>query len=143
MDSENSSTTCGPLVVDLTNVGDPTGFDYIAAPFGTDFGPGSIASPTGEVGFGASGAEKRSKVITCKPNPVTGTATFTINLATGGPANLDVYDVSGRKVATVLDRNVTAGGDSVTWRPTVAAGIYVYVLEADGRHYVGKVAVAR
>jgi hypothetical protein len=96
-----------------------------------------------ETGFGASGAEKRSKVITCKPNPVMGTATFTINLAAGGPARLDVYDISGRRVATVLDRAVSAGGDSVTWTPTVTAGIYVYVLEARGQQYLGKVAVVR
>jgi hypothetical protein len=148
-DSENFSPGAGPVIADMTQIPE----DYLKAPWlaGTPTA-GDISSRTGvpgtsenlkEMGWGASGAGKRSKVITCKPNPITGTATFTINLAAGGPARLDVYDISGRRVATVLDRNVTAGGDSVTWTPSVAAGIYVYVFEAGGRHYVGKVAVAR
>ncbi|MGD8719585.1 MAG: T9SS type A sorting domain-containing protein [Candidatus Zixiibacteriota bacterium] len=148
-DSENYSPAAGPVTADLTQIPE----DYITFPGEADAPttPG-LAARTGvpgasekinETGFGASGAEKRSKVVTCKPNPVTGTATFTINLKAGGPARLDVYDISGRRIATVLDRAVSAGGDSVTWTPTVAAGIYVYVLEAEGRHYVGKVAVAR
>jgi hypothetical protein len=146
-DSENYSAVCGPIVVDLTDI--PGDSSIISA--GTPMTPDIAARPGApgafekfaETGFGASGAEKRSKVITCKPNPVMGTATFTINLAAGGPARLDVYDISGRRVATVLDRAVSAGGDSVTWTPTVTAGIYVYVLEARGQQYLGKVAVVR
>jgi hypothetical protein len=149
-DSENASEGVGPLVANLVDV--PDGREPVAlAPespfvsnrFGNPFdGGGSAATPFAETGWGAS-RTKPASVITCKPNPVTGTATFTITLPAACPVKLDVYDLSGRKVDTVLNKAVKEGGETVLWEPSVPTGVYIYRLETPHRQYSGKVVVAK
>jgi hypothetical protein len=143
----NYSEGAGPVIADLTQIpgGDsvlagawsPTGRDAVYNPYA-----GGASAPTVEAGWGAS-RTKTSRVITCKPNPVTGTATFTITLPKPSRVTLNVYDLAGRKVDTVLDGPVPAGGEAVTWTPAVPNGIYLYRLETPARTYAGRVAVAR
>jgi hypothetical protein len=146
-DSENYSEPC-PITVDLTgDTGDGRVIAGTSLPFGADVGHNPYAAPNTsapafESGWGASG-NKVSRVITCKPNPVTGTATFTITLPAAAAVRLDVYDIAGRCVDTVLERTVSAGGEAVTWTPAVPNGIYIYRLETPTRTYCGRVAVAR
>ena len=145
----NESEGAGPVVADLTSIEDNYG-GIIASPWlptagdaaYNPYGPPNVAAPTVEAGWGAS-RTKTSRVITCKPNPVTGTATFTITLPAACSVRLDVYDISGRKVDTVLNKTVRAGGEAVTWTPAVPNGIYVYRLETGTQKYSGRVAVAR
>jgi serine protease AprX len=59
------------------------------------------------------------------------------------PVKLDVYDLSGRKVETVLNKAVKGGGETVLWQPNVPTGVYIYRLETPHRQYSGKVVVAR
>jgi hypothetical protein len=79
------------------------------------------------------------------PNPVVHTTEFQFNLPAGGLATLDVFDVTGRLVANVLDRTLDAGSHSVNWNPAsdLAAGAYFYRLEANGRPVMGKVTLVR
>jgi hypothetical protein len=46
---------------------------------------------------------------------------------------LDVFDVLGRKVATLVEGRVSAGSHQVTFNAApLPAGVYVYQLKADG-----------
>jgi hypothetical protein len=148
-DSENFSAAAGPVTADLSRIEDNTlAFAPPGSPYSPDFaydplgGGGSITAPFAETGWGAS-RTKPAKVITCKPNPVTGTATFTITLPAPCAVKLDVYDLAGRKVDTVLDKMIGKGGESILWQPSVPTGVYIYRLETPKRPYSGKVVVAR
>ncbi|NIT36940.1 MAG: T9SS type A sorting domain-containing protein [candidate division Zixibacteria bacterium] len=149
MDSENLSEEVGPLTANL-NEAPPDGGPLALMPPGVF--PGGAYAPDGDDTFAATGAvdsgwgvsrTKAAKVVTCKPNPVTGTATFTITLPTSTRVRLDVYDLSGRRVDTVLDKRLEAGSESVVWQPRVANGVYIYKLETPSEQYAGKVVVAR
>ena len=71
------------------------------------------------------------------------------NLPTPSRARLDVYNVAGRKVATVVDGDFPAGHHSVTWDGTdaggrdVSAGIYFYRLEAGTNQSTKKMIVLK
>lgn len=65
--------------------------------------------------------------------PVTGETTINFSLATAGHVSVHVYDVSGRMVSTVVNANMPAGPNSVTWHSSTAkSGIYFYQIEANG-----------
>jgi hypothetical protein len=76
------------------------------------------------------------------PNPFSQTATLSFSLAQGGPVELAIYSVGGRRVRT-LARDVREPGEySVVWNGrddggnAVAAGVYyAYLLTAQGRFH--------
>jgi len=73
------------------------------------------------------------------PNPFRGRTTLHFELGRAGPTRLDVYDVTGRRVARLLDRWLPEGPQSVVWNgrdergADVASGIYFVRLEQNGR----------
>ena len=70
------------------------------------------------------------------PNPFNPVTTIRYNLAETGPVSLVVYDVAGRRVATLVDevRSPVEGGHAVTWNgrndrgQAVTSGVYFYRL---------------
>jgi hypothetical protein len=70
------------------------------------------------------------------PNPFNPTTNIRFSLPDEQHVKLDVYDVTGRLVKTILNEQVRAGNMEVTWDGTnssgakVASGIYLYRLEA-------------
>lgn len=73
------------------------------------------------------------------PNPFNPRTTIAFTVPTGGAAvRLDVLDVDGRHVATLLDGHRPAGRHTVDWNGTTAAGrpaaagVYLYRLQTDG-----------
>jgi len=63
------------------------------------------------------------------PNPFNPSTTITFAIATDGRVGLNVYDVSGRIVATVMDQNLKAGTHTVTFNADkLATGVYFYKL---------------
>jgi hypothetical protein len=50
-----------------------------------------------------------------EPNPFTGTTTLRYSLATGGNARLEVFNVMGQVVSTLVDALQAAGPHSATW----------------------------
>ncbi|MFO7915946.1 MAG: M14 family zinc carboxypeptidase [Candidatus Krumholzibacteriales bacterium] len=71
-------------------------------------------------------------------NPVT-TIEFTVGGTIPAPVTLEVFDVSGRRVASILDRSMTPGRHSVRWDGTgdgglkLASGIYFMRLSVSGQ----------
>ena len=85
------------------------------------------------------------------PNPLVGGARGTIQftMARDGKASVEVFDVSGRLVKTVLDGIAQEGINTVHWNGTdeagrsVASGVYFYRLKALGDEYAKKLVVVR
>jgi len=64
------------------------------------------------------------------PNPVRGRTAIRFTLAESAPVTLTVHDVAGRNVATVADREFTAGSHTVEWNPDVPSGTYFCRIQA-------------
>ena len=84
------------------------------------------------------------------PNPFNPVTTITFSIPEGvSSLDLAVYDVAGRRVATLLDSPVEPGRRSVAWdgrdaggRP-VSSGIYFLRLAADGETQIRKVVLVK
>lgn len=85
-----------------------------------------------------------------RPNPFRNDATtVAFTLSPGGPVELDVMDVTGRRVARLLDRPLDAGTHEVTWNGrnarggNVAAGVYFLRLRSGATERVAKLVKLR
>ncbi|MEK6987918.1 MAG: choice-of-anchor V domain-containing protein, partial [Candidatus Thermoplasmatota archaeon] len=73
------------------------------------------------------------------PNPFLGSARFDFSLAEAGSARMEVFDLSGRRVATIVSGILTAGRHTARWDGrdeggrAVGAGVYLVRLTAGGR----------
>ena len=73
------------------------------------------------------------------PNPFNPETTIQFNIPTAGYVELTVFDLTGRKVATLVDGYRSAGPGEVTWNATsYSAGVYVYRLTAGTNSINGK-----
>ncbi len=79
------------------------------------------------------------------PNPVVEATQFALSLPTASHAKIDVFDVTGRLVANVLDRTLEAGRHDVSWNPAkdLSGGAYFYRVETGGRPVLGKLTLVR
>lgn len=78
------------------------------------------------------------------PNPFGPRTTIAYSLAEPGPVRLDVFDVLGRRVATLLDGTRPAGPDTVTFDAgDLPSGVYFYRLEAGGRSATRRMMIAK
>jgi len=65
------------------------------------------------------------------PNPFNPTTTIRFRISTSGFTSLKVFDVLGREVATLVNKELSAGEHSVQWNATeMPSGIYLYRLES-------------
>jgi len=77
------------------------------------------------------------------PNPARGNVTISFSLPTTANATLELYDIRGRKVATLLDEEMQPGTHNVNYDGELADGVYLYRLTADGEADIRKMVVAR
>ena len=83
------------------------------------------------------------------PNPFNPQTSVSFNLPRDGRASLEVYDVSGRLVRTLVDGNLPAGDHSVTWSGDdddgrgVATGTYLLRLRQGGISEVQRVTLMK
>ena len=84
-----------------------------------------------------------SGLIEAYPNPTTDAATFVYTLDAATDVQLAVYDVTGRRVALLVDA-VQTGEQRVRFDASdLAPGVYVYRLAAADRVETGKLILAR
>ncbi len=103
---------------------------------------GNESDPTAWEGTGVSGAAgdpapRACRLHPCYPNPFNPVVTIGFDLPDVRQASLRIYDVSGRLVATLVDRAILPSGNhQVVWTGSddsgraVAAGVYFYRLQA-------------
>lgn len=71
--------------------------------------------------------------ISTSPNPFGATTTFEVNLAHSADVEISVYDITGKKVETVQDGEMSAGTSKVIWKPeNLADGVYFVQMVIDG-----------
>ncbi len=83
------------------------------------------------------------------PNPAWDLTRFSFSLPAPGPVRLELFDVGGRRVRSLLDRDFGAGVASVTWDgrtdhgSRAGAGIYWARFEAAGRVLTRRLSLLR
>ena len=78
-------------------------------------------------------------VLFASPNPFESSTTLHFALSRETPVVLQVFDLSGRAVQTLLDRRLPAGNHSVDFdAKAFAPGVYFYSLQAEGKVRSGK-----
>ena len=71
-----------------------------------------------------------ARLEACRPNPASGSVSITYALPTTGPVSLEIYDVSGRRVDSLVHAVQSPGRHDVTWNGeeggslTSASGTY-------------------
>ena len=65
------------------------------------------------------------------PNPFNPTTTISFTLAKAGKTTVDVYNVAGQKIDTLVNSSLSAGSHSVTWNAAkFSAGVYFYTVKS-------------
>jgi hypothetical protein len=98
-----------------------TAADGNAGPYGWDvYGWGGADTPEIPVDLALYGNY---------PNPFNATTNISFGLPEAGHVSLEIYNLMGQKVATLVDGNMPAGSHSVCWdASTASSGIYFYKL---------------
>lgn len=98
-----------------------------------------VEGPTTAVGPWAGGLGGRGlRLESAMPNPVRATTLLRFAMPAAGVAHLDVFDASGRRVRTLVDEWLSAGGHEVRWDrrsdrgEPVPAGVYFTRLVSGG-----------
>lgn len=82
----------------------------------------------------APSAPRSIQLAQNQPNPFNPSTMIAFSIDRAGVVELDVFDAAGRKVTSLLSREMTAGTHSVQWNglsddgAAVASGVYHYVL---------------
>ena len=103
---------------------------------------------TGNVGI-PIGSDAAGMRLNVAPNPVQAGARVTFTLERPTAAVLALFDMDGRRVATLIEGELAAGPHALTWTGLgddgrrVGAGGYFLMLEAAGKRWVTRVAVVR
>lgn len=67
------------------------------------------------------------------PNPIVSSTTIQYSLAPDGIVNLQIYNILGQEVASLVAEQKPAGQHEITWTPrSLPNGIYIYRLSAAG-----------
>jgi hypothetical protein len=73
------------------------------------------------------------------PNPFNSSTTIRYTISVSGPVTLDIYDILGRKVQTLIDINQPAGEYQAVWEADkVGSGFYFARLNAGGQSQTTK-----
>lgn len=68
------------------------------------------------------------------PNPFNPSTTIRYSVAENGPVNISIYNITGQKVAELVNTTKAAGSHQIAWNATaLSSGIYYYRLTAPGQ----------
>ena len=84
------------------------------------------------------------RLLAARPNPVRTTTTLAFETAVAGPVRLDVFDATGRLVATLADGPHAAGAHAVPFDASaLSSGVYVVRLVAGSESQARQIVVVR
>ncbi|MEJ6799202.1 MAG: DUF1501 domain-containing protein [Crocinitomicaceae bacterium] len=87
---------------------------------------------------------KENLWINCYPNPVTSTITVEYYLHQGGHVDMQVMDLTGRSIATLVDANTNQGKHSVDFDlSNFQSGTYIFTLKTNNVSITKKVIVQK
>ena len=101
------------------------------------YGVGVFASGTAEV-MDMPAVPEEYYLTQNYPNPFNPTTTISFSVPSEGHVQVNVYDITGRLITTLVDRNMSEGYHHVVWDGKdisgldVSAGLYIYNLQAEG-----------
>ncbi len=73
------------------------------------------------------------------PNPFNPSTTIEFNIPQQGDVKLTVYDILGKEINTLINKNLNAGNYSVNFDGTgLSSGIYFYTLKVEGKQTITK-----
>lgn len=108
------------------------------------------AAPAGVSGVGEDEARPAAATLgPGTPNPFHAATRLSFALPVAGPVTLEIFDVAGRRVRTLLEAVRPAGAQAAEWDGRdddgrrVPAGVYLSRLRAGGVTRVGRVTLAR
>ncbi len=129
--SELNKFECNPT--------DPLYADRVASGFCQP--NGYVEMPVGIEDVG--GAQPEQALLSANyPNPFRGSTTFEYALSESGPVRLEVYDLTGRRVALLVDEMQPASTYRVGFdAPDLASGVYFVRLQASGTVLSRKITV--
>ncbi len=128
-----------PVVFDTAGL--PDGVYRTDIAISSNAGNPVIVPATVTVLFDPTGVETAPAALVLAqnhPNPFNPKTTISFSLPAAGALRLDVFDVSGRRVTTLLDGMQPAGAHHVVWDgrdgsgASLSSGVYFYRLEAAG-----------
>jgi len=86
-----------------------------------------------------SGIPESFGIVGNSPNPFNPSTTISFSIPERGSVTLSVYDITGQKVATLIDKQMSAGSHSVIFDGSyLGSGVYLYRLESEGFEKMGK-----
>lgn len=122
-----------PMGIGIEN--DPIDFDFTVANF--HFGGGTVSNEDG-------GSEHVLRLDSAFPNPFTTRSTVGFYLPHTGDVYVEVFDVLGRRVSTLVDGLLPAGHHTVELNAaTMASGTYVIRLRTDSETLTTRATVVR
>lgn len=98
---------------------------------------------------GVSGEIAAPAALRIEPNPVRGAARLEFDVRAAGRVHLEVFDAAGRRVRTLVSRDLPAGRGRVGWDGTdergrvLPAGVYLCRLDVGGASVSHKLVLAR
>ena len=82
--------------------------------------------------------------ITATPNPANDRISITYNLDKAGKASVLLYDLAGKKIATITDDNQNAGLHTITYNAKqagIASGTYILRLTTPRNIFTQKIGI--
>jgi len=133
------------------------------------WGSGSITNPIGQndggkvmyanidfawapqpyTGIGDPVAPAPKLTLSNYPNPFNPTTTIAFDLVKSGSVKLNIYNIRGQKVKSVLNENMQVGHHTISWNGTsedgsqVASGVYFSRLENGGKTIINKMVLLK
>lgn len=87
---------------------------------------------------------QQSKLIGNYPNPFNPNTTICFELLKDSEVSLEIYSSTGQLIERLLDDTLTTGSHEITWSPeSVSTGVYLYVLEAQGKRQTDKMVLIK
>ena len=121
----------GPVLVSS-----PTGAPGKIRIYPKGFRPRDLLKPSAETSDDIT-IQNELKVLNNYPNPFNPSTTIEFRLAESTEVRIDIYNIMGQKVETLVNKEMQAGNHKFKWNASeMASGIYYYKVQANGLHDV-------
>jgi hypothetical protein len=145
-------TTVHPNFIDINISEEVISYNYYVKAVHTD----GISNPSDEITVIINVSEqdeiiipKATKLGNNYPNPFNPSTTIVFELSENTHANIEIFNIKGQHVTTLLDRHLQVGRHTVNWDGNdsggnpVSAGIYLYQLKTDNHTEIKRMVMVK